>query len=422
MRAPLRLLGLMFLAGTLAASTRRPRARLRTTTVPTRPELVRCLRRSRARRSAPPTTRGTRAPTAAARTTRSGTRPQAAPGGAARAPLPGVRRARCDRRRLPHGPLVRLIPVTCTATDQTGRGALSFPNAGESYLVLVGRERDSDDGKFRFTLFRQEADLEAARPAPAGPRRQLVGRPDHGLRRRRGRSRCARRRVPDEPLAGARPAASRFRLFRPGHALVRDRGPGSCRSVRRLLRLHAGARRRRPLHAARDGDRPAARPAALPPPGRASPGATTWLAGLPLRNLQTRTRHRSRRTRIDVVDLYRFRVAGRADAVASTPARPARPRARLLLLGENGRRARRPRTGPDALTATSRPRHATTSPSEATESVSARALSALPARARDSTTTTILANGSRSAIVSPGSSVAIDRGRRTSARKDEVRL
>src|SRR5262245_36175125 len=59
----------------------------------------------------------------------------------------------------------RLIPVTCTATDQNGGGALSFPNAGESYLVLVGRERDSDDGKFRFSLFRQEPTSK-----PPGPR------------------------------------------------------------------------------------------------------------------------------------------------------------------------------------------------------------------------------------------------------------
>jgi hypothetical protein len=84
----------------------------------------------------------------------------------------------------------RLIPVTCTATDQNGRGALSFPNGGESYLVLVGRERDSDDGKFRFTLFRQEPTSK-----PPGPRLPARGAVRGSTRSRTsttpGRSRCA---------------------------------------------------------------------------------------------------------------------------------------------------------------------------------------------------------------------------------------
>ena len=50
----------------------------------------------------------------------------------------------------------RLTPVGCTATDENGRGALSFTSSGGDYLVMVGRERTSDDGKFRLTMFRQE--------------------------------------------------------------------------------------------------------------------------------------------------------------------------------------------------------------------------------------------------------------------------
>src|SRR5439155_1398437 len=67
--------------------------------------------------------------------------------------------------------------------------------------------------------------------------------------------------------------------------------------------------------------------------------------GLPLANLQTR-RGTISGTRIDVVDLYRFRVAGPAD-VTLTFRGPTG--ARLILLGENGRRLNYAE-GPGALT------------------------------------------------------------------------
>src|SRR2546423_1173070 len=50
----------------------------------------------------------------------------------------------------------RLNAVGCNATDENGRGALSFTSAGGDYLVMVGRERSSDDGPFKLTMYRQE--------------------------------------------------------------------------------------------------------------------------------------------------------------------------------------------------------------------------------------------------------------------------
>ena len=61
----------------------------------------------------------------------------------------------------------RLIPAGCAATDDNGRGAPSFRSEGGDYLVMVGRERDSDDGKFKLTTFRQEPSSKL--PAPALP-------------------------------------------------------------------------------------------------------------------------------------------------------------------------------------------------------------------------------------------------------------
>ena len=61
----------------------------------------------------------------------------------------------------------RVILAGCAATDDNGRGALSFRSEGGDYLVMVGRERDSDDGKFKLTTFRQEPSSKL--PAPALP-------------------------------------------------------------------------------------------------------------------------------------------------------------------------------------------------------------------------------------------------------------
>ena len=61
----------------------------------------------------------------------------------------------------------RVIPAGCAATDDNGRGALSFRSEGGDYLIMVGRERDSDDGKFKLTMLRQEPSSKL--PAPALP-------------------------------------------------------------------------------------------------------------------------------------------------------------------------------------------------------------------------------------------------------------
>jgi hypothetical protein len=292
----------------------------------------------------------------------------------------------------------RLIPVTCTATNQNGRGALSFPNAGESYLVLVGRERDSDDGKFRFTLFRQEPTSK-----PPGPRLPARGvsswvdpitdfddawsftmRPGVAYRMNLSpaRGRCV-------TLSLFRPGTRSFATAAPVHVVpcggyfAYTPGPGAGGRYTLLVTAtdERPGRQRYHLQAAREG------------PDDMSPG-------LPLANLQTRTGTLSA-TRIDVVDLYRFRVENRSEVVLTLRAFPA---SRLVLLNENGR-VLSSSDGPGALTATL---------GRGLFYVAVRATGGGHGRYRLSllerrlTTTTILANGSRSAIVSPGSSVAID--------------
>jgi hypothetical protein len=128
-------------------------------------------------------------------------------------------------------------------------------------------------------------------------------------------------------------------------------------------------------------------------------GADDMAPGLPLRNLQTR-RGTISGTRIDVVDLYRFHVSGRADAMLTFRGPAA---ARLILLGENGHRLGSS-DGPGTLTSRL---------GRGTYFVAVRAESGAHGRYRLSllertiTTTTVLANGLRSARVAPGASVAI---------------
>jgi hypothetical protein len=61
----------------------------------------------------------------------------------------------------------RAVPAGCTATDENGNGALSFTSTGGDYLIMVGRERTSEDGRFKLTMFRQEPSSKL--PAPALP-------------------------------------------------------------------------------------------------------------------------------------------------------------------------------------------------------------------------------------------------------------
>ena len=290
----------------------------------------------------------------------------------------------------------RLSPVGCTATDEEGRGALSFTSGGGDYLVMVGRERTSDDGSFRLTMFRQE-------PSSRPPGRPL---PRHGvgswvepitdfddawsLRMKAGieyrinlspaRGRCI-------TLSLFRPRTRSFASAAPLRALpcggYFTYTPGFGGSGRYTLLVTASDQRpgRQRYHLQ----------AAVAGPDDVAPG-------LPLRNLQSRSGTLSG-TRIDVVDLYRFRVAEPSD-VTLTLRGPSS--ARLILLSENGHRLAA--GGPGAVT--SRLGHGTYFAAVRAES-GAHGRYRLSLLERELTTTTVLANGSRSALVAPGGSVAI---------------
>jgi len=291
----------------------------------------------------------------------------------------------------------RLIPAGCTATDENGRGALSFTSEGGDYLVMVGRERTSDDGAFRLTMFRQEP---SSRPPGRALPRQGVSSwvepiSDYddawSLRMKAG----VEYRVNLSPARGRcitvalfKPGTRSFASAQPAHVLpcggYFTYTPGAGGSGRYTLLVTASdqrpGRQRYHLQAARAGRDDTA-------------------PGLLLRNLHTRSGTLSG-TRIDVVDLYRFRVAGRSDVTLTFHGPSA---ARLILLSENGRR----------LSSSSGPGALTSSLGRGTFFVAVRADSGAHGRYRLSllerglTTTTVLANGSRSATVGPGATVAI---------------
>jgi hypothetical protein len=291
----------------------------------------------------------------------------------------------------------RLIPAGCTATDENGRGALSFTSGGGDYLIMVGRERTSDDGRFRLTMSRQEPSSKA--PGRALPRggvgtwvepisdyddawslRMKAG-VEYRINLSPARGRCI-------TLALFGPRTRSFAGAQPLHLLpcggYFTYTPGFGATGRYSLLVTASDQR----------------------PGRqryhlqaALAGADDMAPGLLLRNLQTR-RGTISGTRIDVVDLYRFHVSGRADAMLTFRGPAA---ARLILLGENGHRLGSS-DGPGTLTSRL---------GRGTYFVAVRAESGAHGRYRLSllertiTTTTVLANGLRSARVAPGASVAI---------------
>jgi hypothetical protein len=291
----------------------------------------------------------------------------------------------------------RLTPVACTATDENGRGALSFTSSGGDYLVMIGRERASDDGKFRLTMFRQEP---SSRPPGQRLPRQGVGSwvepikdfdDAWSLRMKAGveyrinlspaRGRCI-------TLALFRPRTRSFASAEPVHLLP-------CGGYFTYTPGFGGTGRYTLLVTASD-ERPGRQryhlQAALAGPDDMAPG-------LPLRNLETR-RGTLSGTRIDVVDLYRFRVTDRSD-VTLTLRGPSS--ARLILLSENGHRLS-VSDGPGELT--SRLGHGMYFVAVRAES-GARGRYRLSLLERGITTTTVLANGLRSATVRPGASVAI---------------
>ena len=292
----------------------------------------------------------------------------------------------------------RLVPAGCTVTDENGRGALSYTSQGGDYLIMVGRERTSDDGRFKLTAFRQE-------PSSKAPGRALP----HGgvgswvepitdfddawsLKMKAG----VEYRV---NLSPARGRCISLALFAPG-----TRSFSGAAAIRLLpcggyvtyTPGFGGSGRYSLLVTATD-----------PRPGRqryhlqaAAAGPDDAAPGLPLADRQAR-RGTLSGTRIDVVDLYRFRVAERSD-VTLTLAAPSSMR--LVLLSESGRRVSSSE-GPGPLTV---------SLGQGTYYVAVRADSGGHGRYRLSllerglTTTSVLANGSRSATVSPGASVSIE--------------
>jgi hypothetical protein len=291
----------------------------------------------------------------------------------------------------------RLLPAGCVATDENGRGALSFTSSGGDYLVMVGRERTSDDGKFRLTLFRQE-------PTSKAPGRLLPGRgvsswvepitdfdDAWSLRMKAG----VEYRI---NLSPARGRCITLGLFRPGTRSFAGAEPLHvlpCGGYFTYTPGFGGTGRYSLLVTASD-ERPGRQRYHLQ---AAVAGPDDTAPGLPLPNMQTRSGHLSG-NRIDVVDLYRFRVAARSD-VTLTLRGPSS--AHLILLNENGRH----------ITSSGGPGPLTTSLGHGTYFAAVRADSGAHGRYRLSllerglTTTTVLANGSRSALVAPGASMAI---------------
>jgi hypothetical protein len=291
----------------------------------------------------------------------------------------------------------RLTLVGCAATDDNGRGALSIAGSGGDYLIVVGREPSSDDGRFKLTMFRQEPTSKP--PGRALPRLGVASSVEPiadfddawSLRMHAGieyrvnlspaRGRCI-------TLALYRPRTRSFVGAAPLHVLpcggYFTYTPGFGGSGRYTLLVTASDERpgRQRYHLQ----------AALAGPDDTAPG-------LPLRNLQTRSGALSG-TRIDVVDLYRFQVSDRSD-VNLTLRGPSS--AQLVLLNENGHRLSSS-DGPGALTAGLG--HGTYFVAVRAES-GARGRYRLSLLERGLTTTTILANGLRSATVPQGASVAI---------------
>jgi hypothetical protein len=291
----------------------------------------------------------------------------------------------------------RLSAVSCVATDENGRGALSFKSTGGDYLVMVGRERTSDDGRFKLTMYRQEpSSRPPGQPLPRGGIGSWVEPiSDYddafSLRMKAG----VEYRINLSPAHGRcislglyRPGTRSFAAATPVHLMpcggYFTYTPGFGGSGRYSLLVTASdtrpGRQRYHLQAAVAG------------PDDTAPG-------LPLRNLQTR-RGTISGTRIDVVDMYRFRVAVRAD-VTLTLRGPSG--ASLILLGENGHRlnysedpgALTSRLGSGTYYAVVRADHG------------AHGGYRLSLLERGITTTTVLANGTSRATVAPGASVAL---------------
>ncbi len=292
----------------------------------------------------------------------------------------------------------RLFALACDTTNERGGGALSFNAApGRAYLIMVGREPSSDDGPFRFRLFRPE-------PSSRPPGRAL---PRHGVRSSVNAlsdfddAWSLRMRAGGTYRLNLAPRGSRcvrLSLYRPrtrsfaGAVPIRVLGcggyftytPGAGEGGRYSLLVTAtGIRLRRERYHLQ---------AALA-------GGDDMAPGLKIRDLQTRRGSLSA-TGIDVVDLYRFRVLHRSDVTLTLGARAS---FRLIVLSETGRHLSSS-DGPGRLTMRLAPgRYFVAVRAEAR----ARGRYRLSLLERRITTTRVRVDGQRVAKVARGSSVAI---------------
>jgi hypothetical protein len=292
----------------------------------------------------------------------------------------------------------QLVPAGCDATDARGRGAFSFNVAsGQTYLIMVGRQVNSEDGTFRFTLVRPEPSSRP--PGTPLPRRGVRSSVDAlsdfddawSLRMRPG----VAYRMNLVPLRGRCVTLS---FYRPGTSSFAGAQPIKRLSCGGYATFTPGPRGggRYTLLVTANGTRPGPQryhlQAGLEGPDDMAPG-------MPIANLQTRRGSLSGNG-IDVVDLYRFRVEKRSD-VTLTLGGPSS--FGLTLLAETGRRL--------GSSGGSGPLTDRLSPGRYYVAVRAgefaRGRYRLSLLERDLTATTVLVDGERVARVGPGRSVSI---------------
>ncbi len=292
----------------------------------------------------------------------------------------------------------QLIGQACMGTDAQGRAALSFvAERGTTYLIEVARLPASADGPFRFRLFRPEP---SSRPPgtplpPRGVRSSVDALSDFddawSLRMQPGveyrmnlvpaRGRCV-------TLSVYKPRTRSFTGSQPIHVL-RCGGyfaytPGPRGGGRYALLVTANGTRPRPQRYHLQ--------AALAGPDDRAPG-------MPIQNLQTRRGSLSA-NRIDVVDLYRFRVPDESDVTLTLRGPESFG---LVLLSETGRR-KGSTSGAGPFTNRLLPGRYFVAVRAGNFARGSYRLSLLERRL---TTTTVTVDGQRVATVPPGRSVSI---------------
>lgn len=229
----------------------------------------------------------------------------------------------------------RLALQTCAPTNDKGRAALTFNVVEDAtYLIEIGRLRDSADDKFTFKLFRAEpSSRPPGKPLPArgvsSSVDPLVDFDDaYSVRLQPGipyRFNLAPGRKGCVGVALYPPGTRSFSEARPVHSL-------HCGGYFTLTPGPGGGGRYTLLVTA-NGTRPGVQRYHLAA-GAAGPDDTA--PGLTLGNLSTRRGSLNARG-LDVVDLYRFDIATRSD-VTLRLREPGSASFDLLLIGETGRR------------------------------------------------------------------------------------